>query len=129
VARHPVGGRRVDLVVRVVRHPLRVDVELHRAYCSGAHEYVAERLGVEAVAPDEDETAVRVHPDRRPPHEHLVAERGTPLVVRVRVQARHRLAAVHHEVEVLADRLDPGIHREVASPHADVHGAVLEDHE
>ena len=37
--------------------------------------------------------------------------------------------AVDHEVEVLADRLDPGIHREVAPPHADVDGAVLEDHE
>src|SRR2546430_4249674 len=29
VARHRVGGRRVELVVGVVRHPLRVDIELH----------------------------------------------------------------------------------------------------
>src|SRR5262249_38992867 len=129
VALQGIGIVWVALVVRVVRPPLRFDVELHRAPRAGSYEHVAESLGFQAVAPDEDEPALRIDADRRPPHEHLVAEGRAPLVVAVGVEPGNLLAAVDHEVEVLADGLDIGVQGEVTSPHADVDRPVLHDHE
>src|SRR5512141_2794041 len=57
------------------------------------------------------------------------AQRVAPAIVRVVVDARHRPAAVDDQRQVLPDRRDVRAHVIVASPLADVDGAVGAHHE
>ena len=60
---------------------------------------------------------------------HVVAERGAERSGVVLLHRGVELTVVDDEHEVLAHGLDVGRHGEVAAPHADVRGAVLEHDE